>query len=252
MPYLRRTQAKRFVVGNWKMSLANSAACDLAARLANLAADGCVIGVAPSFTALKECAQILKSSAVCVGSQNVCQFESGAYSGEISARELSELGCNFSLIGHSERRQIYGESIELCGARAKMALECGLEIIFCIGETSTQRQANKTSAVIEGQLAPLLGLLSDDSFRKRIIVAYEPVWAIGSGVVASAEQISDAHALVARLCGPDLPILYGGSVTPENFGAILELPHVSGGLIGGASLDPKKFSALAAAAAAKS
>ena len=243
---LRQNQASRFVVGNWKMSLAQRAATELAAQIAKLdsSSKACAIGVAPSYTALSECARALSHSALSLGAQNVCQFESGAYTGEISANMLKQLGCSFSLVGHSERRQIYGESIELCGARAKMALTCGLEIIFCIGETSTQRHANKTSAVIEGQLAPLLGLLEESSFRTRILIAYEPVWAIGSGVVASAEQISQAHALIAQLCGKDLPILYGGSVTPDNFKTILELPYVSGGLIGGASLDAEKFRTL--------
>ena len=246
MPGLRENRAPRMVVANWKMSLSIGGSAALAAQIAKLdaRASSCAIGVAPSYTAIATCATALKDTVISLGAQNVCQFESGAYTGEISALTLSELGCSFALIGHSERRHIYAETIELCAARAKMALAAELEIIFCVGETLAQRQANQTSAVLEAQLAPLLELLKLDHQRNRVTIAYEPVWAIGTGVVAKTQQIADAHELIAKFCGNDLPILYGGSVTPENFAAILDIPNVSGGLIGGASLDAAKFSAL--------
>lgn len=246
MKSLRQSNKSRFVVGNWKMNLSVAASRELAQQLTKCAPknDNCTIAIAPSYPALPICCEVTQASHICVGAQNLCQFEPGAYTGEVSAQMLLELGCCFAIVGHSERRQLYRESNEICGARAKMSLQSGLDTIFCVGETVLQRQENQTTAVLKAQLEPLIELLKDPQFRARTLIAYEPVWAIGTGLTASTSQIAEAHNMIRQYCGADIPILYGGSVNPSNFTAILEIDNVSGGLIGGASLDITKFTEL--------
>lgn len=203
--------------------------------------------VAPSFTSLAAVAEALADSRVEWGAQNVHWAETGAFTGEIAPGMLTELSCSFTITGHSERRNVFGESPEESAQRSIAALQAGLKVIFCIGESEQEREKGSTNSVLEAQLQPLFSTLPKE-FGSQLLIAYEPVWAIGTGKVASLEEISDAHNFVSGcLDSRDLtaPILYGGSVNPSNFAAIAALPKVDGALVGGASLKAESFLALA-------
>lgn len=239
---------KNIIAGNWKMNLGMAASRELARALvgATSALSQSEVWVAPSSMALAAVSEELKGSSIQCGAQNVCQQKSGAFTGELSVSMLKEVGCTFALTGHSERRNVFGESNELCVARTLAAIEQDLTAVLCIGETLEEREKGTTFAVVESQLIPVLQKLSREQTGK-LVVAYEPVWAIGTGKVASVEQIAEVHQHIAMLMteshGADLipPILYGGSVTADNFASIITLPHVSGALVGGASLQAEKF-----------
>lgn len=204
--------------------------------------------VCPSPTLLQVCAQEASPLMDCF-SQNVSWAESGAFTGEISPAQLLELKVKGTLIGHSERRQYFNESDESALKRAENALKAGLQVIYCVGETLAERQAGQTQAVLEKQLRVLSHtLLPGLKDSQNFILAYEPVWAIGTGLVANNSQIEEAHALIAAQLAQStalpLSILYGGSVKPENFKEISRLKNVSGALVGGASLEADSFLAL--------
>ena len=204
--------------------------------------------VAPSSIALARVAERLQGTGVEVGSQNVSWGGAGALTGESTAAQLKEAGAAFAIVGHSERRHQCGESIELCVKRAVSALQQGFRIIFCVGETKPERQAGRTESVIAAQLTPLLQELSGDH-REHLIVAYEPVWAIGTGDAASPGQADQAHRFIQNLIGaPQVPVLYGGSVTADNIAEYLKLDAVFGALVGGASVHKDKLAALLKAA----
>jgi len=179
-------------------------------------------------------------SGVGVYAQNVHWELEGAYTGEVSPSMLAELGVTGSIVGHSERRQLFGETDETVRRRAEAALEAGLHVIACVGETEAEREAGETEAVLERQLAGIPP-------HERLVIAYEPVWAIGTGKSATPEIAQDAHAFVKSL--HDAPVLYGGSVKPENAATLLALPDVDGALVGGASLDLPLFDAICRAGA---
>lgn len=199
--------------------------------------------VSPSFTSLDAVCSALKGTKIKVGAQNVWAPD-GAFTGEVSASMLNEIGCEFAIVGHSERRHVFGESIELCVKRAHAGLSEGLTIVFCIGETLAEREATITEDVLKTQTLPLLRGLPNTN----VILAYEPVWAIGTGKTATSNEIEHAHKFLKDLCQKELnatlPVLYGGSVTPENSKEILTLNCVDGALIGGASLKSDKFSSI--------
>lgn len=237
---------KRLLVANWKMNLTRDAASSLAGELRGAASGlrSSEIWIAPSFGALSIAGEEPPSSPLKFGAQNVHWAESGAFTGEVSVPMLRELGASFAIVGHSERRHVFGESDDLVIKRALGASKLGIDVIFCIGERLEERNLGRTHEVLERQLEGLFG-----EPPKGVIIAYEPVWAIGTGKVASESEISDAHSFVAdlwtRRTGAEPPqILYGGSVTPENFASIAALPKVSGGLIGGASLKASSMQAL--------
>lgn len=241
------------IAGNWKMHKGVAAASELLEKL--LAAphpDGVEVVVCPPFTSLPAAAMVLAGSAVGLGAQNVHWESEGAYTGEVSTAMLRELGVEWAIVGHSERRTLFGESDETAGRRARRAQAEGLTVIFCLGETLVEREAGTTLEVLGRQAAVLEGL--DPS---RLVVAYEPVWAIGTGVNATAEQAQEAHAFLRRRLGEllgqapaaDVRILYGGSLKPGNADELLAQVDVDGGLIGGASLDVDAFSAIIRAAA---
>ena len=236
----------RWVVGNWKMNLGPESACALARQLVkNDAPHGVHSWIAPSAESLAAICAICRGSKVIVGAQNACGEKPGAFTGELSIPTLKEIGGEFAIVGHSERRHVFGESDQLCAKRAQGILAQELKVIFCIGERLEERQSGKTEDTLKRQLASLLELIGERE-RKNLMIAYEPVWAIGTGVVAKEQEIAHAHKFIASLLGGQAPtpILYGGSVTPDNFGAILNVKDVSGGLVGGASLDAGKFSQL--------
>jgi triosephosphate isomerase len=214
------------IAGNWKMFRGPDPAA-----LAGLDAVVC-----PPFTRLRDCVE----AGVTTYAQNVHWEPEGAFTGEISAPLLLELGVVGSLVGHSERRQYFGETDETAARRAEAALAAGLRVIACVGELEAEREAGETEAVLRRQV----GVLPDD---ERLVIAYEPVWAIGTGRTATPELAQEAHALIKSVL--DRPVLYGGSVKPENAAALLAQPDVDGALVGGASLDVESFEAICRTAA---
>jgi triosephosphate isomerase len=196
--------------------------------------------LAPPFTSLDAVVEAVSSSSILVAAQN-CHWE---VTGEISHRMLTDLGVGWTILGHSERRHVFGESEDMIAKRLEGALKQGMKVIFCVGETLADRKAGRTEDVLGGQLAPLAKFME---IWQNMVIAYEPVWAIGTGVVASTDQIDQAHAFIHRSY-PNLPILYGGSVNPDNIGEIMGLERVWGALIGGASLDAGKFKTMLAMA----
>ena len=206
------------------------------------------VAVAPAFVYLAEAVTALEGSPVRVGAQDVCDRAEGAFTGEVSARMLRDVGCSFAIVGHSERRHVYGESDELCNTKLHRALEAGLDVILCVGETIEERQAGRTETVVRRQLTTGVAGLSRDDLA-RVVIAYEPVWAIGTGHTASPEQAGEVHAYLRGLwsglfdeaAAEALRIQYGGSVKPGNARELLAVSDIDGALIGGASLTPDQF-----------
>jgi triosephosphate isomerase len=236
----------RLVAGNWKMHgslAANRALMD--ALLAGVQGAECVVCV--PFPYLAQAAERLKGTAIAWGAQNLSEHAQGAYTGEVSAAMLADLGCRYVLVGHSERRQIYGETDAVAAAKFAAAQGAGLRPIFCIGETLAERDAGRTEEVVARQLDAVLGR----SKFGDAVLAYEPVWAIGTGRTATPEQAQAVHAFLRKRVGETTRILYGGSVKAQNAAAIFSMPDVDGGLIGGASLVAADFLAICAAARTK-
>jgi triosephosphate isomerase len=231
------------IAGNWKMYKGAHQARAFAAQLELLPgrSPDVEIVVCPPFVSLDATIQGLGAdTAIRVYAQNVHWELEGAYTGEVSAPMLLELGVTGAIVGHSERRQNFGETNETVGMRAEAALEAGLHVIACVGETEAEREADATEAVLKRQLFVL-------PRHERLVIAYEPVWAIGTGKTATPEIAQEAHAFVKSL--HDAPVLYGGSVKPDNAAVLLELPDVDGALVGGASLDLASFEAICRAGA---
>jgi triosephosphate isomerase len=230
------------IAGNWKMHKGpaeTAAFCTaLRERLAERP-DGVDVAVCPPYPSLAAAVQALAGTEIAVAAQNVHWEEEGAYTGEVSAPMLRELGVYGTIVGHSERRQFFGETDESVAQRTASALEAGLWVIACVGETEAERQRGDTEAVLTRQLAVLHA-------HDRLVVAYEPVWAIGTGRTATPEQAQEAHAFIRGLLG--VPVLYGGSVKPENAAELLGQPDIDGALVGGASLDVESFAAICEAA----
>jgi triosephosphate isomerase len=248
---------KKFIAGNWKMYKDAIGAELLAAEVvqgvgSTPRAD---VALCPPFPYLSRVFQAVKSSPVALGAQNVYPENEGAYTGETSPRMLVDVGCTYVIVGHSERRHGLGETDAFINRKVHAALTAGLKPILCIGETLDERKANRTNEVLAGQLAGSLANISAEQLAS-VVIAYEPVWAIGTGVVATPEQAQEAHAFVrqqvGKLCGADaaqrLLIQYGGSVKPDNAATLLKLPDVDGALVGGASLKAGDFLKIIAAA----
>ena len=232
------------VAGNWKMFKGAHQAREFAAQIRLLPdrVPDVAVAVCPPFASLEATIQGLgPDSPLSVYAQNVHWELEGAYTGEVSPPMLLELGVKGAIVGHSERRQHFGETDATVGLRAQAAVEAGLHVIACVGETEQEREAGETEAVLERQLAAIPP-------HERLVIAYEPVWAIGTGRTATSEIAQEAHAFVKSL--HDAPVLYGGSVKPDNAGVLLALPDVDGALVGGASLDVASFEAICRAAGA--
>ena len=244
---------KIFIAGNWKMNKTAAETAELASALkASLAqfAGKCEIAVCPTFTSLATAVEILKGSNVKVGAQNIHWADNGAYTGEISGAMLKEIGVEYVIIGHSERRQYFGETDETVNQRIKAALKYGLKPIVCIGETLAEREGGVTNTVLEKQIR---GAFADISAADMdaITIAYEPVWAIGTGKTATPDVAQETHAFIrsvlAALFGDkaqDIVVQYGGSMKAENSGALVSKQDIDGGLIGGAALKADSFTAL--------
>src|SRR5688572_15698558 len=210
---------------------------ELERRAAEL--DGVDVAVCPPFTSLAVAVQILAGTDIAVAAQNVHWEEEGAFTGEVSPAMLIELGVYGAIVGHSERRQLFGETDEAVGKRAKAALEAGLSVIACVGETEDERERGETEDVLRRQASVL-------EAEDNLVVAYEPVWAIGTGKTATPDMAQEAHAFIKGLL--DVRVLYGGSVKPENAEELLGQPDLDGALVGGASLDVESFAAICLAA----
>jgi triosephosphate isomerase (TIM) len=225
------------IAGNWKMykTAAETGEFCRALREAVSALEGVEVAVCPPYTALAAAVQALADTEIAVAAQNVHWEAEGAYTGEISPQMLLELGVYGAIVGHSERRQYFGETDESVGRRAAAALEAGLSVIACVGELEEERERGETEDVLRRQLAPL-------DPHDNLVVAYEPVWAIGTGKTATPELAQEAHAFVKSLL--EVPVLYGGSVKPENAEELLAQPDVDGALVGGGSLDVESFVAI--------
>jgi triosephosphate isomerase (TIM) len=227
------------VAGNWKMHMgpAETAEFCLALREANL--DGVDVVVCPPFVSLAVAVQLLAGTEIAVAAQNVHWESEGAFTGEISPPMLRELGVYGAIVGHSERRQYFGETDEAVGKRTRAALAAGLFVIACVGESEAEREHGETEDVLRRQLAPLE---PDDN----LVIAYEPVWAIGTGMTATPEIAEEAHKFIKSMI--DVPVLYGGSVKPENAAELMTRGDVDGALVGGASLELESFTAICRAA----
>lgn len=242
------------VAGNWKMNKLLGPARDLAGDVAEASRDieGVEMIVAPTAPYLPALAETLEGSEVGLSAQNVHWADSGAYTGEVSPTMLKEVGCTHAIIGHSERRQYFGETDVSVNRRARAALDHGLAPIICVGESLAERQAGETELKIKLQVRAALSEVPEEDARQ-VIIAYEPLWAIGTGETASPEQAQEAHATIRQLLeglyGEDVSeavrVLYGGSVKPHNIDGLIEQPDLDGALIGGASLQSESFLSIA-------
>ena len=227
----------RLVAGNWKMHGSRAAnRALLEAVLKGIPKAGSQCAVCPPFPYLAEVAEQLRGTSIALGAQDVSEHAQGAYTGEVSAAMLKDVGCRYAIVGHSERRQIYGETDKQVAAKFAAASGVGLTPILCVGETLAEREAGKTEEVVARQLGAV-------AFKDGVL-AYEPVWAIGTGKNATPEQAQAVHAFLRKKVPQDTTILYGGSVKAQNASAIFAMPDVDGGLIGGASLVAEDFLAI--------
>lgn len=244
---------KPFLAGNWKMNLDRRSSLELARSLAEAVGSSSDrdVAVFPPFVYIDEIARALAGSPIRVGAQNACNEASGAFTGEVSCAQLKDVGAEMVILGHSERRHVYGESDALIASKVERALGEGLEVILCVGETREEREANRTEAVVSTQLTAGLAPVAAGDLG-RVTVAYEPVWAIGTGLVATPEQAGAVHdylrGVFAGLYGAPaseaLRIQYGGSVKPGNVAELMAVPGIDGALVGGAALDAASFGAI--------
>ena len=242
----------KIIAGNWKMNKDIFETADLINGLKKLASPKNVeVIVCPPFTSLVVAQQLLKGSSIKLGAQDVSVHDDGAYTGEVSIKMLKSVGCEYVIVGHSERRQYFHESNELINQKAKKVLAAGLRVIICVGETLEEREKEITDKVITAQVKGVLAGLSESDLD-RVVIAYEPVWAIGTGKNATPRQAEDVHQLIRRLVGQlyswnvaeKMIIQYGGSVKPENAKELLSLADIDGALVGGACLKPESFAGI--------
>jgi triosephosphate isomerase len=238
------------IAGNWKMYKTESEAVDLASDLRQSLKDvsGVKVLICPPFTSLSSVGKVIEGSNISLGGQNMHWEEKGAYTGEISPTMLLTAGCEYVIIGHSERRALFSETDNSVSLKTKSSLKFGLSPIICVGERLEQREANETKEVVEHQVKGAFRDLNSEDAAKTV-VAYEPVWAIGTGKTATPEQANEVHLFIRELlssefgkqCAEKINILYGGSVKPENSGELLGMPEIDGALVGGASLSAESF-----------
>jgi triosephosphate isomerase len=239
------------IAGNWKMYKTTPEAVESASQLVKLVADTADVDImiAPVYTALDAVSKAIKDSRVKLGAQNLHWEKEGAYTGEISADMLLAAGCDYVIIGHSERRQYFGETDETVNKKIQAAITAGLIPVFCVGETEDEREAGQTFSVLDKQVKKgVEGKFAED--LGNLVIAYEPVWAIGTGKTATKEQAQEAHQYIRSLLEKSFGnafsqtkrILYGGSVKPGNVSQLMEMPDIDGALVGGASLNADSFS----------
>ena len=238
---------KQIIVGNWKMNCSKQEAEKLILEILNFKNKVEVV-VCPPFTSLETVGEKLKNSNVKLGAQNVSEFDKGAYTGEISIEMLKSYNCSYCIVGHSERRQYFGETNQKVNIKSKKLIANGITPIICVGETLAERESGRMSEVILNQVDESLKNISSEEILKTVI-AYEPVWAIGTGKTATPEQANDVHSLIRKkladnfssVISEKIPILYGGSVKGDNATELLNQKDINGALVGGASLKPLDF-----------
>ncbi len=244
---------RRFIAGNWKMNKTIPESRSLAEKVREAldGFDAADVAVCPTFVALAAVADALRGSRIALGAQNLYWKESGAFTGEVSGPMLVAAGCKYVIVGHSERRQYFGETDESVGRRATAALACGLYPIICLGETLDERKKGVTFEVVKRQMGSAFSAIGPDAIGQ-VTVAYEPVWAIGTGVNATPEQAQEVHRFLRGLladkygaaAAETVRIQYGGSVKPDNARELLAQPDIDGALVGGASLKAEDFAAI--------
>ena len=239
------------IAGNWKMFKTCSEAVEAAGQLAKLVAmiSDVDVMIAPQFTALAPVSDVVRGSRVSLGAQNLFWETEGAYTGEISSVMLVSVGCKYVIIGHSERRQYFDETDETVNKKIKAAIKNDLVPVLCVGESEKERESKETFSVLDKQVKKgIEGFSSDD--LETLVIAYEPVWAIGTGKTATTDQAQEAHQFLrsvleksfGNMLAKSIRILYGGSVKPNNIAELMAMPDIDGALVGGASLDPETFS----------
>jgi len=242
-----------FLAGNWKMHKTVSEATDLARELVlKLSSSSNKLMVAPPFTALTAVNAVVQGSKILLGSQNMAAEEKGAHTGEISVIMLRDVGVKIVILGHSERRHTYGETDELVNRKVRLALDHGMEVILCVGETNEEREAGRVEDVVGTQLRGGLEGVSESDLR-RVTIAYEPVWAIGTGKTATPEDADAVHGFIRKQiadaysqdAADELIIQYGGSVKPGNVNELMAMENIDGALVGGASLELDSFAPIA-------
>jgi triosephosphate isomerase len=248
------SKKRPFIAGNWKMHMTGPEARDLAAAIVKAAESlkEAQIVILPPFTALSETAKVIAGTAVALGAQNLFWEDKGAYSGEISGPMIAAAGCRYVMIGHSERRQYFGETDETVSKRIAAAFRAGLLLIVCIGETLAERESGKTWDILNAQIEGGLAGVEAESFS-RLVIAYEPIWAIGTGRTATPAQAEEAHAAIrgrleeryGKTAADYAIVLYGGSVKPANAYALFRERDIDGFLVGGASLEASSFAEIA-------
>ena len=241
------------IAGNWKMNLTAKGSVELAKDLKGLVkdVDGTEILICPSFTALQDVYSVIKGSNIELGAQNVCYDDKGAFTGEISAEMLKETGCKYVIIGHSERRHVFKETDDMINLRVKNCLKNKSNAILCVGETLEQRESGETEKVVVSQIKKGLEGISEDDM-KDVVIAYEPVWAIGTGKTASPLEAQEVHVIIRDFIKDifndeisfKTRILYGGSVKPDNIKELMMQSDIDGALVGGASLKAEEFAKL--------
>jgi triosephosphate isomerase len=239
------------IAGNWKMYKTPDEAAETAQQLVERVAGVSEVDImiAPTYTALVPVFEVIRNSPVALGAQNLFWENEGAYTGEISASMLKSVGCQYGIIGHSERRQYFGETDETVNKKIQAAIQMGLKPVFCVGETEEERESEQTLSVLDKQVKKGLERLVSDQLDT-LIIAYEPVWAIGTGKTASDDQAQEVHQFIRSLVkknfnnalSDSIRILYGGSVKPDNIAGLMSMPDIDGALVGGASLDAESFS----------
>ncbi|MGG4773848.1 triose-phosphate isomerase [Paenalcaligenes sp. Me52] len=243
------TTRSPLIIGNWKMNASLGGSTVLLQALAHYRpSQACELAVCVPFPYLAQAQEILAGSLVSWGAQDVSDQQQGAYTGEVSAAMLQDFSCKWALVGHSERRQRHAESDQLVADKAVQALSCGVTPVFCVGESDAEHEAGEAHTVVLRQLQPLLDLGAD--VVRRVVVAYEPVWAIGTGKSATPEQAQAVHAFI-REClrnsgAEEVRVLYGGSVNAANAKSLFAMPDIDGALVGGAALKAEEFLAIAA------
>jgi len=246
------SKRRKLVVGNWKMHGSHSGNAELLAGIVGARPYGADVAVCVPFPYLSEAAVSLAGSDVRWGAQDCSAHKQGAYTGEVSATMLKEFGCRYAIVGHSERRAMHGETDQLVADKAQAALAQGVTPIVCIGETLAQREAGETAAVVKRQLSAVIHTLAHCAGE--MVVAYEPVWAIGTGLSATPQQAQDVHQLLRAQLQAATPraetmtLLYGGSVKPDNAAALFAMADIDGALVGGAALKAADFVAICRAA----
>lgn len=239
------------IAGNWKLNKTSSEAVELIKGIKENTKEYDVeVLVCPVYTVLGKVKEEIKDTPILLGAQNVYWEESGAFTGEISSKMLIDAGCDYVIIGHSERRQYFSETNETVNKKVNAALNAGLNVIMCVGETLQERESEQTFDIIESHLTGGLKNINSEKIHEKLVIAYEPVWAIGTGKTATSEQAEEVHAFIREkletIYGTEtadlIRILYGGSVKPENIEELITEQNIDGGLIGGASLDAVSFS----------